>query len=246
VTAASITVFDRALARRAVAIGAVAAALTTVVVVTTDEGGSWARRIGMLAGLTPIAAGLGSFAASRIAAARGELRALAAVGVAPIRARRGAVLGGVLLGLAGPVVLSSRAADLDALFPRPPATRGMIVEGSTVRAPALGLVVGPGGDMRVDGAIEQAPPPAARALPPGTGFSAALSLGIAAVGCPALASSPGRARRLAVVGGLALLLSIVAFQAVAAGAVAPVFLVPAPLILLIDAVVARYREGREP
>src|SRR5262245_29653924 len=118
--------------------GVVAVLVTCVVVTTTDEGAPWARRIGMIVALVPVAAALGTFAAGRVARARGELSALAAVGVAPLRARRGAVLGGVVLGLAGPAVAASPRVDLDALFPAPLAARAWSFDGSALREEALG------------------------------------------------------------------------------------------------------------
>ena len=92
---------DRSLAARAAAIAAIALAVAMLVTVATDEGGPWARRVGMLAALAPAAGALGAALTIRLSAARGELRALAALGVDPARAGMGAAAGGALLGAPG-------------------------------------------------------------------------------------------------------------------------------------------------
>src|SRR4051794_3052746 len=99
-----LSAWDRKVARRAAAIAALVALLALAVVAATDEGAPWSQRVGMVAALLPIAGSIGAIAAIRIAERRGELCALAAIGVDPVRAVRGAVLGGVVLGLIGPLL----------------------------------------------------------------------------------------------------------------------------------------------
>lgn len=228
--------YDRSLARRAFAIGGVAAAVTLLVVAATDEGGPWAQRAGMTAAIAPIAGGLGALGAVRIAAARGELRALAAIGVERLHAVIGAVIGGAAVGLAGALVAASGRVDLAALFPRAPAARVWRVEGAGLAELTLGLRVGPGGAITLVEPSAQASGP-----PAGAAAFAAAALAIAAIACPLWIAVEARAWRRAVVAIAAAGAAIAAFQGVAAGRAPPHLLAVGPLLLVTDAALARYR-----
>jgi hypothetical protein len=229
--------YDKSLARRAAAVAVVAALVTLLVVAATDAGGPWPPRLGMTAALAPLCGALGALAAVRVAAARGELRALAASGAEPARAVRGAVAGGIAVGLLGPLVAASGVADLGSLFPRALDARRWIADGADLHELTLGLRVGPRGELALE-----APRAAVGALPGGATAFTIVALGVAALACPAwtaaVAESP--ARRVAV-GGAAVGAAIVAFQGVAAGRLPAAALTVAPLLLLTDTVIARYR-----
>jgi hypothetical protein len=232
--------WDLCLARRASAVGGLAAVLTLVIVATTDAGGTLVSRLGMTAALAPLAGALGALVALRGAESSGEVRALAAIGVDPWRAARGAVLGGVAVGGVGVLVVASGLGDLGVLFPRL-ATRSWFTEGDGVRELSLGLHVAPGGLLSIE-TRRVAVAVAASMLPRNT--LALATLAVAAVAAPAWIAAPtcSLTRRLAV-GAAAMSSAIVAFQAVAAGRLTPVALVAPPLLLLGDALVARYRGG---
>src|SRR5262245_23971682 len=136
------TAYDRRTGARAAGIAAIAALVAALVLVATDEGGPWALRLGMLAALLPVAGTLGALGAIRVAAARGELRALAAIGVDPWRVSAGAVAGGASVGVLGPLAAALGVGDLAALFPRPVAARRWLVDGDGLRELALGVRVG--------------------------------------------------------------------------------------------------------
>jgi hypothetical protein len=229
----------RCLAQRAIVVGAVAAATTLVVVAATDAGGPWDQRLGMSAALAPICGALGTLAAVEVAAARGELLALAAVGVAPARAVAGAMLGGVAVGLSGPALVLAGLADLGALFPREAAARHWTPDRDGIVEATLGLRVG------ADGGLTLLPAAAApTGLPPAAATFALLAIALAALVVPAWATAArASARRSAVLGGLAAATAIVAFQGVGAGRLPAWVLVAAPVVLAIEAI-ARSRRVR--
>ncbi len=226
--------YDRSLAGRAAAVAGIPTLVGGVVVVATDAGGPWSQRLGMTAALAPLCGAVGTLAAARIAAARGEVLALAAVGVRPARALLGTVVGGSAVGLLGPLVAASRLADLDPLFPRPPAARIWIAEGGALHEITLGLRAGAHGDLALE-----APRAAVAGLPAGAAAFTIVALAVAAIACPAwIASSSGAVRR-AIVGAAAVVAAIAAFQGVAASRLPAIALVFAPLVLLGDAAIAR-------
>ena len=239
--------WDLRLALRAAALAGITALFTLLIIAATDEGAPFARRLGMAAALGPIAGAVGALGAIRIAAGRGELRALAAIGADPPRAARGAILGAVLIAAIGPALAASGLADLGGLFPRPAAAHVWIARDGGMTELTRGLRVEPGGVVaRVAATAGEAP-----GLPAGAAAYTVIALAIAAVGVPlwtaaAAAWGAGSTARLrvVVVGVLALLLAIVAFQAVAAGRLPAAALIGAPLILFLDGAAARYRARR--
>ena len=239
--------WDRRLALRAAALAGLTALFTLLVIAATDEGAPFAQRLGMASALGPIAGAVGALGAIRLAAGRGELRALAAIGVEPARAARGAIAGGVLLAAIGPALAASGVADLGGLFPRPATAHVWVASDSGgMTELTQGLRVARGGAV----ARVAAAPGAAPALPASAAAFTVAALAIAAVGVPlwtaaAAAWGAGSAERGRVaVGVLGLLLAIVAFQAVAAGRIPPVLLIAPPLILFLDGARARYRARR--
>jgi hypothetical protein len=231
------TAYDRRLGARAAGIAALALAVALIVIAATDEGGPWSLRLGMLAALAPVAGALGTLGAARLAAARGEVRALAALGVTPGRAAAGAAVGGALVGVLGPVAASLGIGDLSALFPRPALARRWAVDGDGLRELSLGLRVGPHAAITIS--APGASP--AGALPGSAAAFAVAALAAAAVACPVWIAAGGPSWRRAAAFAAAVVAAIGAFQAVAAGRLPPVVLLAAPALLLIDAAIARYR-----
>src|SRR5262249_40763373 len=152
---------------------------------------------------------------------------------APERVVLGAVLGGVAVGLLGPILAASGVADLGSLFPRPLAVRTWIAAEGGLREMSLGLRVDARGVLSLEGPA----PPLAGALPAGSKVFTVITLALSSLACPAwiAASMEGSSARRAAVFATALSAAIVAFQAVAAGRAPPFVLVIGPLVLLIDA-----------
>ncbi len=235
-----LTRWDRSLAGRASAFAGLGALLLLLIVATTDEGAPWALRLGMVAALLPVAGALGTAATIRLAEARGELRALAALGVDPARVVRGAVVGGALIALVGAALAASGLADLRGLFPRPTATALWIVDGAGMRERALGITLGPGGVL---GRV--APEgPSVGTLPAGIPVWTVLTIVLSALAGPVWTGAPGLGLRRLTAGMIALLGAVIAFQAVAAGRLPAPALLACPLILLIDGALARYLARR--
>ena len=225
--------WDRRLGARAAGIACVVTVVILMVVAATDEGGPWPQRLGMTAALAPVAGALGALASVRIAAARGELRALAAMGAGPLRATLGAVIGGAAVGIVGPFAAAVGLADLASLFPRPPAAHAWILEGSGLRETTLGITVDASGTLGLGARAAASLPP----VPPGATGLAVLALVLSAVVGPAwlVRGEGGSPARRAAVGAAAIAAAIAAFQMVAAGRLSPWALVAAPVVLLVDA-----------
>ncbi|MFO0757934.1 MAG: hypothetical protein U0359_15665 [Byssovorax sp.] len=236
-----ITAWDLRLALRAAALTALGALLIALIVATTDEGAPWPRRLGMIAALLPLAASLAVLATIRLAAARGELVALGALGVDPVRQVEGAVAGGALIGLAGPLLGALGGLDLGGLFPRPALAAAWQVEGAHLRELGQGLLVGPGGELA------RVPPgaPVETIVSGGVLAWTLLSIVLSAAAGPLWTGAPrlGKGRLAAGIG--AVLLAVVAFQAVAARRLPAPLLLAGPLLLLIDAARARYLARRD-
>jgi hypothetical protein len=228
--------YDRSLCLRAAAVAALASLVTLLVVAATDAGEPWAARLGMTSALAPLSGALGTLAAVRLAAARGELRALQSLGVEPARSVLGAIAGGIAAGIAGPLAAAAGLADLAQLFPRPLAARSWITDDAGIlHEITLGLRVGPGGALALE-----APRAVVAALPAGAAALAIVALALAAIVCPVWIAAVGVSPvRRAGVGAAAVGAAIAAFQGVAAGRVPAALLVVAPLVLLSDATIAR-------
>lgn len=128
--------------------------LCWVVIAATDEGGRfgevWGRRLGMWAAFAPALGMIAVSVALGIARARGEERALAALGVSPARVALFAVMAGALWGGAGACSILWEKAEVEVLFPRPAGSRvweaeggGAVLERSLgIRVLASGEIVG--------------------------------------------------------------------------------------------------------
>lgn len=262
-----LTAWDRRLAARALGLAGVAALVALVVIITTDDRATWARRAAMWGAVASVAGAVGTLGALRLAESRGELLALSAIGASPVRARIGAVIGGVALAIAGSCVAGSRWADRSALFPRPVEARVWLMEngtdepageggelaqarsvrGSSLREVTMGIRVERGGRVAFLG--ESAPEKKKAAsetalggLPRNEGEAgASAALALCAIACPVWVAVRGSLIRKAGVGLVATFAVLVAFQAVAMNRGSPLLLGAAPLLLLADAFAARYR-----
>lgn len=230
--------YDRVLFRRALGIGALAFSVVLLIVVTTDGGAGFEKRVALCAALCPVSGALGTFGASQVARARGEARALAALGVHPSRALLGAVIGGALLGFVGTSVVVSGVAELAPLFPRPveasiwePDSAGAMVERRR------GLVLRPGGELEVREVL-----PARERDRSGADRRAAVSVALLCLSIAAPLSSIRPSVSFARLSFLValLLLAIASFQLVAAGLLPAFGVCVSPLLLLANAFAARY------
>ena len=227
---------------RAAIIAAVTAVATLVILSTTDGGAPWSQRLAMWAALAPVAGAVGVQGAIRMAEARGELRALSAVGAAPARIVAGAVCGGIAVALIGACLAASGWADLEVLFPRPAVARLWAAEGDRgMREMTLGLRIAAGGAFSVTAPFAVEP---AGSLSRETFAAAVAALVASAVILPAWAALEGPLWRRALAFGVTIVALIVAFQVVAAGRISSAVLLLPPLLPLVELCVAWYRRLR--
>lgn len=225
--------YDWLLARRTVALGVALGALVFFVMVGTDEGlATLGGRLGRLAALVSLAGGAAAFIATEQARSRGELRALAAAGVSPIKASMGAIVGGAAVGAVGPLLALVRTVDLSPLFPRAVAFGGSwMPQGEAWLESTRGIVVRASGELERVGAaglVVMAPDPAPRA-------ATVVALVLAAVAFPLWATARGSTlHRVAVALGVAST-SVAVFHLVAAGRMPSATLVLPPSLLTLDA-----------
>ena len=227
------TAYDWLLARRTFSLGLVLGTLVFLVMLATDDAASTlAGRFGRFAALASLAGGGGAFIATEQARSRGEMRALGAVGVPPVKAAMGAVLGGAVIGALGAALALVPRVDLTPLFPRvAPLAVGWLWQGDSWFDSMAGVVVHASGDLsRVGSAVTNGlgPPPTPR-------LATALVLGLAAFGFPLWATARGAAFRRSIVGLSVAATSVAVFHLVAAGRVSPVALAVPPALLLADA-----------
>jgi hypothetical protein len=143
-----VTVFDRLQFLRATGYSALALALATAVTLLTDEAAStFGTRVARLGALAPAAALVGAWAAAEQARGRGEVRGLMALGAHPLRAARGVVLAGWLLGAAALFSMTTGLADVRALFPAVALGTEWRPREGKLEAPALGIRVAPSGEI---------------------------------------------------------------------------------------------------
>lgn len=141
--------YDRALFRRTLLAQAVLFALTAATIVATDEATSTlAMRLARISALAPLVVAAGVLAVGGHARARGELRAIEALGVAPWTSLRGAEHAGAAVVAASLLVLVAPFTDATSLLPvvTTPIDWTVAIDGS--RATAPGLVVFASGVIR--------------------------------------------------------------------------------------------------
>jgi hypothetical protein len=228
--------FAWTLARRASVAMIVSAGLAAVIVVTTDEATSTAgMRFARLAALGPLVACLSVLSVCAHARVRGEIGALAALGMKPWEAARGAALAGWAFGLLALVPFALPWVDPGSLFPRfsPPIDWVMDASGASARSAAATVFA--------DGAITAVRQGSARAAEVPERWAALACLAPIALSGPAWAVTPmSHGRRVASIlaaGGLL----IVVLHAIAAGRITALFAPVAAVPLLAASIVARRR-----
>jgi hypothetical protein len=211
---------------------AIAAMCLLVIAATDEESRTLGARLGRLAALAAASGGLGAFIASQQARARGELRALFALGVAPLKASLGAAVGGAIVGALGPLLVLMPSIDIAPLFPR----LAMGPSGFRPVGPeawldaARGVLIRASGEL---GPMSGAIAPTMTAVP-APRVAAAVSLAVAAVALPLWGTADTSGLRRAVVAVAAALVGVVAFHLVAASRGPAWLLVLPPLLVLSD------------
>jgi len=249
---ARLTHWDARVLARSAVMTAMALGLAWLVTAATDEGGiPWGERAGRTLPLAPACAAIGAWVALAPATARGESRALAALGRSRLQIAAAAVAGAAGVCAAVALVLAlSRRVDPSGFFPTAAHPASWRWDGSVFVDRARGAFVAADGAPRTlaAGALE---PEGLPPLPPHGRGAAALATAFAGLAMPLLLahtmlSRPverrfGRADAEALLGaGAAVAASIVAFQAAAARLV-PALLGALPPLLLLGFAWRRYR-----
>lgn len=237
---ADVTSYDWVLFRRTAAIGSLLGILAVVVMVATDETtNTFAGRLGRFASVAPIVGAGAAYLAMQQAIARGEMRALAAAGAGPSRARLGLLVGGAAVGALGPILAMLPAVDLATLFPSAAsaASHWAMYAGAWYDA-RRGIAVQPTGELGFAGPLAASdfmlgPPPRA---------TTALALALAAVGCPLWSAARASGARRLLVAAAVTSGAFFVFHLVAAGRAAPTVLAVPPAVLLLDALFLTRRE----
>ncbi|HMI88995.1 MAG TPA: hypothetical protein VK550_33185 [Polyangiaceae bacterium] len=228
-----LTAYDALLGRRTAALGVALTALIFLAMLGTDDAiSTHAGRLGRLSALASLAGGGAALLALEQARSRGEMRALAATGVNPARSSLGAVVGGALVGLLGPVFAVVPGVDLTPLFPHAlPAEAGWVAENGAwldrvraVRVAADGMVSWAGTPSPAD-VVASSPP-----------FAATLvTLIVAALALPLWAAAPGPLLRRVWASFVVASAAVFVFHLVAAHRIGAMTLVIPPLLLFADA-----------
>jgi hypothetical protein len=232
-----VTVWDAREASRALAFGGVVLVLAWLVTAATDEGGvAWTERAARTLPLAPVCAAIGTWLGQARGFARGEGRALAALGRAPLATSAAAVLGGagVAFVAAAAMALSGQV-DVSGFFPVARAPDAYVSLGHGVFVDASS-----GYRIEPDGAITppsfEAPAPRRRSspVPSGGRTAAAVSTGLAGLALPLLAARAARGSwwGKSWVVALALAASTLLFHAAAAHLVGALAATVPPLVLL--------------
>jgi hypothetical protein len=231
--------FDRVVALRAAAYTALVLALSLGVIIVTDEPFStWRMRTARLTAFVPALAALGSGAALAQARARGELRALAALGATPFRLGLGAMVSGWLTGGLAVALLASPWADVAALFPAVSATSEWRAEGAFLVDVGHGIVAAE------NGWLEFLPVHEAKALLKGPGVvEAELAVLPLAMVAPVWIAAPMTLLTRAFGAALTVALAVALLHGVAAQRIAEPWLVAAAAPLALQALVG-HLQGR--
>ena len=227
--------YDRALFRRTLLASAVLLVLTAATVLATDEATSTAgMRVARLSAIAPLVIAMAILAVGGHARARGELRALEALGAAPWTSLRGAEYAGALLAAASLAALVTPLADATSLLPAVAPSIDWTMNADRGRATASGLVVFASGVIE---AARTAAVPASHRID----ASAAIPC-IAPIACliSAWAASPMRVALRLSSGVTTMLLAVAALHLVAASRLPPLGAMLASLPLAASLVHARH------
>jgi len=241
------TRWDLVVGARAAAASSLAVLVAWLVAAATDEGGvGWGARAGRTLPLTPVCAALGAWAALAPVRARGEARALQALGRSPGQIAAAAVAGAAAVAVVAALAIGAiRGVDVAGFYPTATHARTWQWRDPVFVDPTRGLRV------EADGAPERLPQaaigPAEAPVPPNGRLAAALAMAVAGLALPVLVAQaalgrrprPGDERRqryeragIAVVSAAAVMASVLCFQAAAARLLPAVTGVVPPLALL--------------
>jgi len=246
--------WDLRLFWRTIALAGIAVVIVAIVEAITDErglatAGTGGRSIGVLP-LMPVAAAAAVLIALAPASAAGELRALAALGCSPWRARLATIVAAVTMTLVAAAGVA-RGRDVSALFP-PPIPAGDVRVEATAEGVAfvsarrrIRVFSTPEGDV-----LERTgPPPALDAIAPSDrqkALGAASAIALAGIALAVWAAAPHRR------GAIRTLLTltawgvseVLAFQAAGARSVSP-WLTGVPSLVLLAIVLVEDRRHRK-
>jgi hypothetical protein len=237
------TVWDTRQVMRAALAAALALGLSWLVTAATDEGGvAWGERAGRTLPLAPLCAAVGAWAALAPVMARGEAAALGALGRSRAQIAAAAVGGGAVVALAAALAVGLlRAVDVTGFFPTATHASVWTWSGTAFVDPLHGFRVG------ADGTPTRIVAGAGRefsGIPAYGRAAASVMTALAGLALPLLLAHTmlGRTRALPVVltAGAAVAISIVVFQAAAAGHL-PAALGTLPALGLLGFAVRRYR-----
>jgi hypothetical protein len=181
-----ITHWDAVVFARAAAIAGLALALAWLVTAATDEGGvPWGERAGRTLPLAPICAAVGAWGALAPVRARGEARALEALGRSRSQIGAAAIAGGAAVALVAAVAVGTvRAVDVAGFYPTAVRASAWQWQDRAFVEPVLGLRV------NAEGAVDRVGPSTAPAptmtIPPAGRAAAALATAVAGVALPML------------------------------------------------------------
>jgi hypothetical protein len=256
---------------RALGIGALSLLVAWLVTAATDEGSvPWGERAGRTLPMTPVCAAVGTWLALLPSRAKGEVRALAALGRAPWQNALGATAGGAATALAAAAMMAaSGAVDVRGFYPTARHATEYRFEPSTPQASEHGnggfVDSSDGWRIEADGTLtppkegSQSGAPANEGVPAHGRAAAASVTALAGIALPLVASAAvlapndarrrrglrlGRRTRAALLVAASLAASVVLFHA-AAVARAPAFAATIPPALLVLAAAAGLvRAGR--
>jgi hypothetical protein len=216
------------------------------VTAASDEGGlAWGARAGRTLPLAPVCAAVGAWLALAPARARGDERALAALGRSPWEREAAAIFGGAIVALAAALAIGCFARiDVAGFYPRPEQSLHWTYDGAGFTSDDGVWRVGANGAPSFVRA-SSAEAAGAGGIPPRGRASAALSTAALGLALPMLVAR-ARSRRAATLALAAIaagsLATVLAFQA-AAAAVASPLVAPVPPLLLLAWAASRYRSG---
>ena len=234
----------RAFARGA-AIAALTLALVAVVTAASDEGGlAWGVRAGRTLPLAPVCSAVGAWLALAPARARGDDRALAALGRSPWGREGAAVAGGAVIALVASIAIAGIArVNVSGFYPRAEESIHWTYNGGGFTSDDGRWRIGPDGVPSVKPASIAGI--AAEGIPRLGRVSAAIATAALGLALPMLIAR-ARSRRAAAIAlgaiGAGALATILAFQA-AAAALASALVALLPPLLLLAWAASRYRAG---
>jgi hypothetical protein len=253
------TRWDAVVLVRAALLAGVALGLAWLITAATDEGGvPWGERAGRTLPLTPVCAAIGAWGALGPVRARGEVRAMEALGRSLWQISAPAVVGGAAIAVAAALAIGSvGSVDAAGFYPAALRASAWTWQDSGFVDPGHGLRVEADGAPRRVAPVEVRP---VMTIPRGGRAAAALATALAGIALPMLLAHAllvrpavdgerpsqvrGRARRWPMLAGAlgAVASSMVLFQAAAAH-LSPALLAALPPALLLAFALLRAREA---